>query len=119
MSEFTDWVITELNQRGWSYSELGRRAEISKGIISPVLGNKRKPGMKFCLGVARAFGMPPEEVLQRAGLSYLKRNESPVTDELAKCASYLPKEDQDILLRLARMMLKERGIESVPPEEEA
>lgn len=68
MNDFVAWLTRELNERGWSNSELARRSELVPSTISMVISGRAKPGWEFCLGVARALGFPPEMVLRRAGL---------------------------------------------------
>jgi len=64
---FAKWIVDEVERRGWSYSELARRAEVSTAQVSDVVNLKSNPGDKFCLGVARAFRMSPSEVFRLAG----------------------------------------------------
>ena len=66
--DFVDWVVEELKSRGWNNSELARRAGVGHSTISGILSYQRRPGLDFCIGVARAFKLPPEDVLRRAGL---------------------------------------------------
>ncbi len=118
MSEFSEWLLAELDRRGWSKNELSRRADLSKGAISGVLSKDGNPGIKFCLGVARAFGIAPDEVLHKAGLPSLAWSASPSKEELVISLSYLSEEDRLTLLKIARLMLKAQGIEVLPSQEE-
>lgn len=68
VSELTDFVNSKLADTGWTYNELARRADLSSGGISNVMTGLRRPGFDFCVGVARAFGEPPERVLRLTGL---------------------------------------------------
>ena len=68
MSEFVDWLTTELRDEGWSYNELARRAGLSSGGVSLVMTQRQRPGLEFCRGVARALDEAPERVLRLAGL---------------------------------------------------
>lgn len=67
-TDFDAWLIRELNERGWSNSELARRAGVVPSTVSMILSGQKRPGLEFCVGVARALRMPPEVVLRRAGL---------------------------------------------------
>ncbi len=51
MTDFADWIRTEIKHRGWPRSLHG------------VTTGRRKPGMRFFLGIARAFEMPLAEVV--------------------------------------------------------
>lgn len=78
-NEFFTWVTQETEKRGWSDSELARRAGMSPAALSLVLSEQRKISLSFCKGIARAFGESPEKVLRLAGL--LPPEPKPVVDE--------------------------------------
>ena len=65
--EFIHWLDSEMKRRGWSQRELGRRAGISQTTVSLVIAGVRVATPEFCLVVARAFEMPGDDVLRRAG----------------------------------------------------
>lgn len=66
-ADFRDWLVFELKDRGWSQSEAARRGEISASLVQQVMSGTSRPGKRFYQGVARAFGIPVEEVMRRAG----------------------------------------------------
>ncbi len=66
--KFNEWLMQELESRGWSIRELARRAGITPATISNVLNEMRHPGPDFCRAVARAFGYPQTYVFRLAGL---------------------------------------------------
>lgn len=68
MNKFVEWLNQELNQRGWSYSDLARRAALSRSAVSTVISETQAPGLKFCVKVSKALGYPPEYVLRKAEL---------------------------------------------------
>lgn len=78
-SAFVDWLLQEMERRSWSQAELSRRSRVSESHISHVLSGRRGPQIGFCKGVAKAFEMPPELVLRKAGLLPAIREE---TDKL-------------------------------------
>lgn len=65
--EFTLWLQVELNKRGWDQAELARRSGITKAQISRVLVGERSAGVDFCIAIARALGLPREEVFRARG----------------------------------------------------
>ena len=65
---FDAWLMGELEQRGWSNSELARRAGVVPSTVSMILSGQNRPGFEFCVKVSRAFNLRPEAVLRRAGL---------------------------------------------------
>lgn len=69
MSEdFLTWIQAALKERGWNYSELGRRIGMMPSGVSRIMSGENSPSFEFCVGVARAFKVAPEDVLRRAGL---------------------------------------------------
>ena len=64
MIPFADWLLAELEYRGWSRSETARRGGISASLIDQVTNGIGNPGIGFCRGIARAFDMPLEDVLR-------------------------------------------------------
>ena len=66
--EFIAWLVSEMDTRGWSQSETARRGKISSQMINAVVNRQTGVGVPFCTGVARAFNVPVEEVLRRAGI---------------------------------------------------
>ena len=79
MTQIGEWLEGQLEQRGWSSSELARRAGISQSSVSNVLTGKQIPGLEFCKGVARALDLRPEELLRQAG--HLPPVSEPVAEE--------------------------------------
>lgn len=67
-TDFIEWLLEEMNNRGWGSNELARRANITSAQMSRVLNQLRNPGIEFCHGIANAFGISQEEVLCRAKL---------------------------------------------------
>lgn len=67
-NSFARWLEKEIEAKGWTIRELARRAGLTHVTISNVLNGARNPGVDFCLGVAKAFRMPPELVFRRAGI---------------------------------------------------
>jgi len=68
MTHFTDWLQSELNERGWGPADLAKRMGSYPATVSNVLNGLRNPGPDFCRGVARALGYPQEFVFRLAGL---------------------------------------------------
>ncbi|MBN1658283.1 MAG: helix-turn-helix transcriptional regulator [Anaerolineae bacterium] len=67
-NDFVTWLIEELEQRGWTNSELARRAGVSPSTVSVILSRQKNPGPDFCLAIAGALRQPPEQVFRLAGI---------------------------------------------------
>lgn len=69
MSErFIRWLLDEMEERNLNMSDLAQKAGLAQPTVSLVLSSARKPGLDFCIGIAKAFKLPPEQVLRQAGL---------------------------------------------------
>ena len=68
MNDLIPWILRELQERGWSQAELARRSGISAAGVSQILSEQRLPTPDFCIAIARALRIPPEDVLRRAGI---------------------------------------------------
>ncbi len=104
MQNFIDWVLQEMKNRDWAIADLARKGEMKEPTISRVLNQHRNPGIDTCHGIARAFRIPPETVLRRAGLLPPKPAEDEVTEELLLLYSHLPPTVQDDLLEMIRAL---------------
>lgn len=63
-TSFSEWIRAETKCRGWSQATLAERAGFSRSGVTAVLTTgRRKPGMRFFTGIARAFEMPLAEVV--------------------------------------------------------
>jgi transcriptional regulator with XRE-family HTH domain len=68
VNEFVDWLIAEMDRRGWNNSDLARAADVVPSTVSMIISGQKKPGWEFSKGVARALGLPPDFVFSKAGL---------------------------------------------------
>jgi transcriptional regulator with XRE-family HTH domain len=66
--EFSAWLIEQIEECGWSQSELGRRAGLGNATVSRIVSDMRAPGPDVCLAIARALREPPEKIFCLAGI---------------------------------------------------
>ena len=100
METFAQWLNNELEKRGWSRSEAARRGGVSASMFDKVISDHAQAGIDFCLGIARAFNLPPEQVLRTAGLlpPLPGPEEDKILKELVEIVKRLdPDERQEIL----------------------
>ena len=67
MNEFVNWLTITLEKRGWTASELARRAGVVPSTISMVINGYNEPSMEFCVKVAEALNESAIDVLRVAG----------------------------------------------------
>lgn len=63
-----DWIIDNMQARGWNQTDLARMSGLNTGAVSNLLNRKRRPGIKSCTAIAHAFRVHPSVVLKMAGL---------------------------------------------------
>lgn len=63
MTPNREYIISLVQERDWSWSELARRMGISKSEVCRFVSGKRKGGMKFISGILKAFPLEPFDKL--------------------------------------------------------
>ena len=98
-NELGIWLSGQLKQRGWSHSELARRAKVSQAAVSSTISGDRKAGCDFCIKVAKALDESPEKILRLAEiLPSVQDSEDPAFEELIELIRLLsPDQRQDVL----------------------
>jgi len=94
--------MQELETRGWTNSELARRAEVVPSTISMIISGSAKPGVDACLGIARAFNEDPVKVFRLAGLLPPLRTRQDLLDEAMNLFDKLDAADQARIIVIAR-----------------
>ena len=112
-NEFGEWVQQMIDERGWSQSELARRAGTTSTTVSRVINKERLPGIEFCRGIAKAFGLPEIDVLRLAGLASPARAQSTLRDKLVIQLGDMTEEQLGAMERYARALLAEQMMESL------
>lgn len=103
MNKFAVWLLEELNKQGWQQSEFAKEAKIGTGTLSNVLSGNRKPGWDFCVSVAQALNIPPDEVFRRAGLlPQSTAPDKPDYEQLKEVAAHLNNEELSKALEYVR-----------------
>ena len=63
--KFSEWIVSELDKRGWSRSEAARRGDISPSMFDKVINGYSDPGIKFLRGLSIAFDIPLYDVFMK------------------------------------------------------
>lgn len=87
---FTRWIEAERNRRGWGVRELAREAGLTAAQVSEVLAGKSRPGIRFYIGMWRAFHVSIDFLLQLAGELPPGPEENPTLMEIIEIARRLP-----------------------------
>jgi transcriptional regulator with XRE-family HTH domain len=103
--DFSSWLQSMMDDRGWRQADLARHGGLHTGHLSKVLSRERNPGVEFCRGVARAFGMPEIQVLEIAGLATNsdRTKFNPIVEAAASMLNDLSIEDQEEIRAMIRV----------------
>lgn len=108
MDNFSDWLVLQMDERGWKQADLARAANLDTAVISNVINNRRKAGEIVCRAIAKAFTVPPETVFRAAGLLPPKTSQNEKLDEALHLLSMLEGDDLEELIQIARLKLDRR-----------
>lgn len=101
-SDFVEWINEQNTKRGWTNNELARKAKLASSTVSMALSGQTKPGLDFCVGVARAYGVPPEKVLRIAKLLPIAADvEDEEIQRLIDLARSMPEDERKLVLEYA------------------
>src|SRR6187431_725196 len=67
-SKFKDWLLHEMDKRGWSRSDLARSADLNRAVIHKLLSGQSTPRPATLAALARAFKIPIERLYRVSGL---------------------------------------------------
>jgi transcriptional regulator with XRE-family HTH domain len=117
MKPFPEWLQAEMNKRGWSQGELARRAGVSRPAISNILSESRQPQAATCEAIARALGLPAEDVFRRAGILPPEPNSDPITELGTHLLRELPAEERERFVEQMRAVLAWQEAKKRKPRE--
>jgi transcriptional regulator with XRE-family HTH domain len=103
--EFILWLQKEMDQRGWSQSDLARESKISRQAISNIMNIMRAPGPEVCRALAKAFKVSPKSVFEKAGLLPIENKEDSELEELNYKISQLSPERQQAIKEMVDFYL--------------
>lgn len=66
--DFPTWLQNQLNERGWSQSDLANRAKIHRQVVWAYLNRRKKPGTDILKKIAKALDVPVEQIYQVTGM---------------------------------------------------
>jgi transcriptional regulator with XRE-family HTH domain len=68
MGALEEWLLEQIEERGWTQAELARRAGLAQSTLNRIINETRQLGPDAALAIARALGERPETVYRLAGL---------------------------------------------------
>jgi len=73
------YIEQEVEQRGWSYRELARRARVSPPTVLAAISGENQPKPETLRKLARALDATPEHLFQLAGILRPPRDDDEIT----------------------------------------
>ncbi len=99
--KFKDWLLNEMDRRGWSQSDLARSADLNRAVINKLLSGQSMPRPSTLAALARAFKIPIERVFRISGLL----PEIPESESLIEEVNYHFRQLQSPQRRATALML--------------
>ncbi len=106
MKTFGDWLENEMNDRGWRPVDLANKARISRGSLSNIINDLRRPGPDICRAIANALQVPPEKVFRQAGLLPPKPETEEKLEEAMHLFQQLGEDQRKYVLQTLRALAK-------------
>lgn len=106
MTKFSDWLLKQMESRGWTQAELARRAKIHRQVVSGYINVKvSKPDEEILSKIALGLGLPDSAVFQAAGIMKNETPETKTIKEIKYLIEGLPEEDQTDVIEYIRHRL--------------
>lgn len=106
MTKFADWLINQMQSRGWSQSDLARRANIHRQVVSGYINVKvAKPDEEILSKIAMGLGLPDSVVFQAAGIMKGDTPETQTIKEINYLVAGLPEDDKADVIAYIRHRL--------------
>lgn len=105
---FWKWFHEERDKRGLSINVVEKMGGVSKSSISARARYELPPTYDNCRAIAKAFGIPLEDVLRKAGLLPPRYEDNPSARELLYRFSQLSEEEQEYILLTAEALIERK-----------
>lgn len=65
MSAFTEWLASEMKERGWSQGQLARESGLGQGTISRLLSGKQEPRLEVAKALGKVFDFSAQFIMEQ------------------------------------------------------
>jgi transcriptional regulator with XRE-family HTH domain len=104
MSNFSNWLRSQMNKRNWTNRETSRQAGIDHVTVGKLLKEKTPATLENCTALAKAFGEPVNSVLHIAGLMKPDGADDDISPDLYQYIKRMPADEQAELLEHAKLI---------------
>jgi transcriptional regulator with XRE-family HTH domain len=109
MEDLSRWLLEHLERKGWTQSELARRANINQVTISNIINGNRGLGLDVAIKIADALSIPRIEILEQMGvLRPPPPTDTPNLREMNEAFAYLTTEERQNWLRMLENYVADR-----------
>ena len=105
---FADWLLEEMNIRGWSQADLARKSGLTTAGISRLISGNRKAGPKTVMAIAKGLKLPAEYVFIKAGILPEKPAVTMREIRMLKVLQGMTPEEQEEMLRIMEIKIELR-----------
>jgi transcriptional regulator with XRE-family HTH domain len=109
LMDFSNWLLEQMNSRGWSQADLSRMSGLTRQSVSDYINRRRtKPEPNALVSISKAFGMSPVTVFRKAGLLPDTTSDQAQMDDWQYLLNQLPPEEADEMRQIALMKIEKR-----------
>jgi len=106
-STFWKWFHQEREKRGLSIRKVESLGGVGESAISSRARYELPPTYENCRAIAKAFDLPVEDVLRKAGLLPPRYDEEPTAKRLLHLFSQLSEEEKEYVIKFAKALAEE------------
>jgi len=108
VENFGQWILSELEKRNWSQSDLVRASGISRGTLSNIISGTRGVGQDSVIAIAHALKISPLTLFRQAGLLPSNNGGDVKLDDWEFLLKQMTPEDEAELRQIAEMKIERR-----------
>lgn len=107
--DFSDWLLQEMNKRGWSQADLARNSGINRQSVSDYVNRRRtNPDPEVLVSIAKGLSISPITVFRKAGLLPADGSEQASFEDWQYLINKLPAEEQEEIRQIIEMKIERR-----------
>ena len=105
---FSEWLLKEMNIRGWSQADLARKSGLTTAGVSRLITGNRRAGVKTVMAIAKGFKLPAEYVFIKAGILPEKSEATMLEMRSLRVLQSMTAEEQEEMLRIMKVKIELR-----------
>ena len=108
-TDFSDWLSSEMNKRGWTQSDLARASGLNRQSISDYVNRRRSnPEPEALISLSQAFKLSPITVFRKAGLLPSEGSDQVSFEDWQHLISQLTNEEQEEMREIIALKIERR-----------